>query len=276
MDPANNLLDVGTLTVQLKLTLNETNAPCQPFAPENPFAQNMRKLFLDETSADVLFAVQNPDDEESTNFHAHRVVLKLCASNLDVLCGSYTNLTPIPISRVEPKVFKLLLLYVYGGTISTKDWKHHSQKLIDAADLYGVVNLKLKAELMYAKYMNLTVENVTDALVYADSKQCAYLKETVMDFIVKNESEVLQKVATSKHVPESSTMFTDLLAAMARGKGNSSAASAESLDMNMMRVGALRKKLHERGLDVDGSRETFVARLKENSMQVGEKRKRTD
>ena len=31
-----------------------------------------------------------------------------------------------------------------------------------------------------------------------------------------------------------------------------------------MRVGALRKKLKDKGLDVDGSREAMIARLKEH------------
>ena len=35
-------------------------------------------------------------------------------------------------------------------------------------------------------------------------------------------------------------------------------------DFSLMRVGTLRQKLQEHGLDVDGSREMMIARLEEN------------
>ena len=37
-----------------------------------------------------------------------------------------------------------------------------------------------------------------------------------------------------------------------------------SNNYNRVRVGTLRKMLHEKGLDVDGSRETLISRLQES------------
>ena len=54
---------------------------------------------------------------------------------------------------------------------------------------------------------------------------------------------------------------TDILTAMARGE----AGEGDSKDYNNMRVGTLRKMLDEKGLDVDGSRESMIALLKEQS-----------
>lgn len=65
----------------------------------------------------------------------------------------------------------------------------------------------------------------------------------------------------------------DLLAAMTRGKseeGEDKTAKSVLKDYNTMRVNTLRKLLHEKGLDVDGSREMMVARLEENDA-AGEK-----
>jgi hypothetical protein len=64
-------------------------------------------------------------------------------------------------------------------------------------------------------------------------------------------------------------MMTDLLTAMARGEQNDNN-NNDSINYNKMRVGKLRKMLHEKGLDVDGSREAMIALLKENSEESDE------
>ena len=268
--PSNTVLRDGTLTVELEMTLlgRKKNAPCVPFVPSNPSAENIKQLFLDERTADVMFAVQKEDGGETTNFCAHRLVLQASARNLAELAD---DMNPILITRVEPNVFKLLLYYVYGGSISDEDWTHHVKELIDAADLYGVVNLKLEAEARYAKCTRVTIDNVVGILVFADSKQCAHLKEVALDFVVKNKNNVLK---TLQNVPESSTMFTDLLAAMARWEKKANG-SCDRESMDTMRVGTLRRMLHEKGLEVDGSRDALIARLKENSREAREKRKRS-
>lgn len=271
IDPSNNILDNGSLTIELQMELLEkSNAICQPFFPPNPLVQNMGDLFLDEATADVVFAVV--EGGETTNFHAHRLLLR--STNLFNVCDSSSYPTPVVISRVDPKVFKLMLCYIYGGTIAISEWKLYSKELIDAADFYGVINLKLMAEAKYVMNTTISTDNALELLVYADSKQCAHLKEAVMDFIVQNKNEVLKRVASSRSVPESSTMFTDLLAAMARGDETMDDNDTESIDT--MRVGALRRKLHEKGLEIDGSREALVSRLKASSeKRAGGKRSRS-
>jgi hypothetical protein len=77
---------------------------------------------------------------------------------------------------VTPDIFRLLLNYIYGGT--------HAKEIIDAADKYGVVNLKLEAEACFVEGTTFTIENVMEHLFYAESENCALLKEVTMDFIV--------------------------------------------------------------------------------------------
>ena len=61
-------------------------------------------------------------------------------------------------------------------------------------------------------------------------------------------------------------MMTDLLTAVARGKKkDDGSGSNNTSNFNTMRVGTLRRLLHEKGLDVDGSREAMISLLKENS-----------
>jgi len=112
----------------------------------------------------------------------------------------------------------------------------------------------------------LTNDNIIDNLLYADSKNLALLKESVMDYIVANKDDIIGKVSFS-NVP--SDMITDILAAVARGEQNDNDIN-DSINYNKMRVGTLRKMLHEKGLDVDGSREAMIALLKENSEESDE------
>lgn len=69
-----------------------------------------------------------------------------------------------------------------------------------------------------------------------------------MDFFVKNREEVLKTVSFDNAPGH---LMKDLLTAM-------------YMD-DSMRVNTLRKRLHEKGLDIDGSREAMIARLEEHS-----------
>ena len=57
--------------------------------------------------------------------------------------------------------------------------------------------------------------------------------------------------------------MSDLLTATTRGKMTNEEASQN--DLKFMRVGDLRKRLHDKGLCIDDSRETMIALLRENS-----------
>ena len=153
-----------------------------------------------------------------------------------------------------------LLYYSYGGKVSDEDLKANAKDIIDAADKFGVVGLKLEAEASFVNSTNITMDNVIDNLLYADAKNCALLKEAVLDFLVDNGSEATKKVSF-ENVP--SSVIPGLLAAMARGKEVSNAI-ADANDLSTLRVNSLRKLLHEKGLDIDGSRETMIALLEEN------------
>jgi len=159
---------------------------------------------------------------------------------------------------------------MYGGKISNEDMKRYAKSIIDVADKYGIVGLKLEAEAAYVTSETITIENVINHLFYADSKNLALLKEAVMDYLVKNGKEAMTKLSFD-NVPGSA--MKDLLAAMTRGEtekdGKAKSANAAK-DYNTMRVNKLRKLLHERKLDVDGSREMMIARLEENDA-AGEK-----
>ncbi|KAL7541553.1 hypothetical protein ACHAWF_006967 [Thalassiosira exigua] len=164
----------------------------------------------------------------------------------------------VPIADVKPDIFWHMLYYVYGGKVSHDDLKSHAKEIIDAADKYGVVGLKLEAVVSYVKSTKISLDNVIEVLQYADSKNCALLKELAVDFILENRVEVLEELSLTD-IPEG--LFAELLAATARR--NPIEGSEEKL--STMRVCELRKRLHDKELDFDGSRESLVAKLKENA-----------
>ena len=257
------------IEVQMRQTGLPTESPLQPFVPENPLCKTILNKFMNEESSDVIFEVggeQASNDardkraKTSTTFYAHRFILQECTSALGELCKSVGDSTSIPITDVKPDIFRHLLYYLYGGKVDDEDLKANAKDIIDAADKYGVVGLKLQAEASFVASTTITIDNIMDNLLYADSKNCALLQEAAMDFIVENGVEVYEKLSFEQ-VP--SYLMKDLMAAVNRGK-KKDGTSGSSNELNTMRISELRRKLHEKGLDVDGSRETMIATLKEN------------
>mmetsp|Transcript_15058 Transcript_15058/g.24505 ORF Transcript_15058/g.24505 Transcript_15058/m.24505 type:complete len:409 (+) Transcript_15058:101-1327(+) len=266
----------GTLIIEVRMKLAKpTETPPTAFVPENPFCNIIQQMFMDEETADVVFEVgerqtnSNGGENAKTSpatFYAHQLILQKGSSTLAELCGSVgEETTQVSITDVTPDIFHHLLHYVYGGKVAEDDLKANSKDLIDAADKYGISNLKLEAEACFVNSTTITTSNMMEHLLYADAKNCALMKESVMDFIVENTAEVLEKVSL-KDLPGGPTMFADILAAMARGeKENESEQSSGNDQLSTMRISDLRRKVHEKGLDIDGSRETLIATLKEHS-----------
>ena len=273
----------GTLIVEVRMRSTVETATARPFIPENPIAKSVLAMFNDEESADVLFEVDNEPvrsnetckrSKTTTALYGHKFIMEKCASNvLGELCKSEdgdNNLaaTTVSITDIKPDIFKHILYYTYGGKISDEDMKENAKDIIDAADKYGIVGLKLEAEASLVTATTMTFKNAIDNLLHADSKNCALLKEAVMDFIAENSNEAVNKLSFDD-VPGS--VVKDLLVAMNR-KGidlltaNRAKSNASSNGFKAMKVNDLRKLLHEKGLDVDGSREVMIARLEKAAL----------
>jgi len=262
----------GTLVVEVRMRKSEpTVLPLlSPFIPKNPINKNILKLFGDDDSADVVFEVGFVEDGSTTSFHSHQLILRDGAITLAELCKQSSNsggdndcaTLIIPITDVKPQVFEHMLYYTYGGKISDEELKENAKEIINACDKYGVVGLKLEAEASYVKTTPIGIDNMMDNLLYADSKNCALLKEAVIDFVVENGNNILGKVSFD-NVPGG--IVTDILTAITREKNKG--ANMDSIyeyQFNTMRVSELRTKLDEKGLDVDGSREAMIATLQES------------
>jgi hypothetical protein len=263
----------GALVIEVDMRLAKpTKTVSPPFTLENPLIDIIAGVFLDEKYSDIVFEVRRDHTRKNSamkvakttpvTFPAHRVIVESCSSILAELCESHNDsaTTPIQINDVTPDIFRLLLSYIYGGKISDDDMKSHEREIIDAADKYGVINLKLEAEACLVEGIIFTIENVKEILIYAESKNCALLKEAAMDYVVANKADVIKKLSFND---APGTLLNDMLTAFVRNEteGATPAGSSEN-DLSFMRVSDLRQQAHEKGLNVDGSREMLIAALK--------------
>ena len=241
--------------------------PSDVFVPKNPLLNIIQDMFLDEDTADICFEVictaevmgEQKRAKSSELFHAHSQILKKCApmlTDLFDLDASDGKISTAIISDVKPDIFRHMLYYVYGGSVPDGELKTHAKDIIDAADKYSIINLKLEAEAAYVKSTGITMDNVMDNLLYADAKNCALLKEAVMNFLAENSVLAAEQISFSD-VP--GHLMKDLLVAFNR-KG-----SGKKDELTSLSVSALRRRLEEKGLDIDGSREAMIESIKNNS-----------
>ncbi|KAL7525009.1 hypothetical protein ACHAXR_000820, partial [Thalassiosira sp. AJA248-18] len=145
-DILSNLV-AGSLIIEVRMRRTDPS-PFTPeqFIPENPCGKMILKMFTDEESADVVFEVENGDQQAHITFYAHRLILKQWA-------------TSVSITDVKPEIFRHMLHFVYGGKVAEGDLKSHAKDIIEAANRFGVANLKLEAEASYVKSTTIEVGN---------------------------------------------------------------------------------------------------------------------
>ena len=255
----------GTLIIEVRMKLTvptDVSVVPPPFFPENPSACKMiQGLFLNDKSADIVFAVVG-DDALPVTFSAHRVIVSSCSTVLADLCESHGGgSTPIQITGVSPDVVRLLLSYIYGIKISNDDMNTHAKEIIDAADRYGVTNLKLEAEAFFVQGIIITVENVMEVLLYAESKSCALLKEVAMDYIVENKTALVENI---RFHDAPGSLLNDMLVALIRNEKEDGTVGDIESELALMRVSELRKRAYNKGLDVDGTRDMLIVAIKES------------
>mmetsp|Transcript_20645 Transcript_20645/g.24831 ORF Transcript_20645/g.24831 Transcript_20645/m.24831 type:complete len:103 (+) Transcript_20645:2289-2597(+) len=96
-------------------------------------------------------------------------------------------------------------------------------------------------------------------LLFVDAHCCAVLREKALDVFRTNSNAVMASSGWTA-VENSNELLQELMKVLT--SQNDKRQDSSNL-LEHMRVGKLRETLHEQGLDVDGTREMLVARLKE-------------
>ena len=261
--------------LMIKVRMRPVPTITAPFIPGNSSIDiTVKDFFMDKASADIVFEVGGGQEVKkgckgekikipATKFYAHRLILKKAAPQLAKLTLAGGSPSLVEISETSPETFKTLLLYIYGFRIPDlgKD-DLRTKEIIKTADKFGVTNLKLEAEASLVSSITFTVENVLDHLQFAESMNCAYLKEQAMDFIVNNTSVILNKKMLTDDAAFPSG--SDMLIAMARKQ----AAGQNANDFSTMSINELRHKAYAKKLEVDGTREMLISALESSENNV--------
>jgi len=261
LDGENKILHDGALLVDVYLQFKP--APNSLHTQPSSLSSNMLELLEKGEGADASFKIGDKI------FPVHKVILRTNASDLFNFCGDNDDGCPISINDINPNIFLIILRYVYGEEVpdtSTIMASTNSKDIIAAANRFGVIGLKLAAETALVESSVVTTENVADWLIFADSKTCPLLKEQATACFVSRSEDVLNS-ESSKYLKESPKLLTELMMEISK-----SANKATSFgDGRNVSVNDLREQLHEKGLDVDGSKEMLIARL-----ETSNKRQRTE
>ena len=265
LDSSKKYLVDGNLTVEVDIQIMLDKPPV--WTPTNTVCSDML-AFLNAADADnaipavVTFEVASGEGNEL--LYAHGPIFAARCPTLASLVEGCDPDTPILIGDVQADVFRMLLRFIYGSEVPSKEAiKEHANDIIHAADKYGCTGLKLAAEADMAA-AGITTENAAELILFADATNCALLKETAMEYFVKNADEVMASEGY-KQVTESPAILQEMVAAVVSGSKKRPADSTDDNGRNYkrMRVAELRQKLASKGMDVDGSKDMLVARLEE-------------
>jgi hypothetical protein len=219
----------------------------------------MKVLESANQSGDVTFKV-GPEV-----FSANLNILQVRAPELAALADDCPSGTPIPIQDIKPFAFRSLLRFVYTNDI--EDLQNEARELLDVADRFGCKGLKLAAEAELVA-SGISVDSAANMILLGDAKNCALLKEAAIDFLAANTTSVMSSPGWANML-ESAALLTELLEVAFSNKNSSTVVDAEDRDYKRMCVSSLRRTLDERGLDVDGSRETLIRLLEEGESDDG-------
>jgi hypothetical protein len=157
----------------------------------------------------------------------------------------------IAIDDVDPALFGKLLHFIYTDEMPEGDVDH--RQLLKVANRFGCTHLKLaaEAELVMA---GVDANNAAELLLFADGHSCALLREAAFEYCAAHPRAIKQ--SEGWNLLKESPLCAELVGA--------APTKFSATDIDSMRVATLRRKLEEKGLDVDGTRETIIRRLKES------------
>jgi hypothetical protein len=128
--------------------------------------------------------------------------------------GSDSLIIPILISDVSTDIFHLLHRYMYVHTFFDDITKPWSKEIINAADKYGIVNLKGSFCRNYNLY-NAKCDGTTS--VCRVQELCFLKRVSVIDFIALDKVEAIEKLSFND---APGTIAKDILIAISRGDKN--------------------------------------------------------
>ena len=221
------------------------------------------------TTSDIVFVVEGMD------YHAHKMILSLRAKTLYELSKeqyitSDDDQPRVPLSHIKGETFRKILEYIYTVNTTPKiDNEASATELLLAADRFDCTQLKLYVESTIVDKF-LTTDNAASMLVLGDSHSCALLKEAAMNMYAFDPIAVQESEGWSS-VEESQRLIMEILKSVSlkltqskngETTNNSTIQGNAAATIEHLDVSSLREQLQDKRLDLDGSREILVERLK--------------
>ena len=266
IDKENNILLDGALIADAHLQFQPQ--PKSLTVTPRSHSKNMLQLLDDSESEDVKLKVKR------TVITAHKLILKANAPILFDFCKGCKEGEMVKIDNISPAIFKIIIRYAYGAEIPGKEtimiggYDNIGKDIIDAADRFGIVSLKLAVETILVENLVLCKENVAEWIVFAESKTCPLIKEAAIAFFIARSKDLLHSESTREVFKDSPELMAELMEEMSNRMDTDTRFDGREGSMSVIE---LRKKLGEEGLDLDGSKEILVTRLEESN-----KRQRTE
>ena len=137
--------------------------------------------------------------------------------------------------------------------------------LVYAANLYELNSLKHIIEMILVEDRVIEFGQAVSWFVFADSMTLPLMKEYALKYIVARADEILAH-ESCRQLEDSLDLYREVAKAVAAKQCNSKTSGVfvcptKYLDYS---VDGLRVALNERGLDVDGCKDTLIARLNEH------------
>lgn len=249
LDPNNKVLsgpDNNSLQVDLII---QPKQEIEYNFSSSSLVSNMLKLFDDNKMIDVAFKFP------SRYIFAHEFILRVMAPDLFSTLGNHEfdedTMKVIPMDDCNPDVFHCVVRYLYGGGLPSKKFiLKHGMDVIDAANKFGITDLKLEIEALLVSSKVINLSNVIEYFSFSDAKSCALLHEYAISMLMARKEDVFSSNFDSICTPK-------LVRQMMLAKHD----SGDS-------VLVLRDKLQKKGLCIDGSKKTLISRLESSEESV--------
>lgn len=171
----------------------------------------------DENTPDTLtFRVGSDDDNlgGKETFFVHKLVLAMRCPFLSEMAESNGPGTAV-IDRIQPDIFRVLLRFIYGGEIPSADiLDSKAGDILCAADYVECEGLKLAVEWELA--CSVSMDNVIERLLFADSHSCGNLKKVAVDYAIANAAAI-KATGWYQHLRESDRLFNEVFQAESLG-----------------------------------------------------------
>ena len=126
-------------------------------------------------------------------------------------CKDSNGESPIQINNVFSGIFNIILRYVYGEEVPDTDAiREVGKEILDAADRFGLVGLKMQVETALVEMLVIDEENVAEWLIFSDAKTCALLKEYALSYFVARSEDILN-TNLSDQLKESPKLLLELM-----------------------------------------------------------------